>query len=394
MRSSEFPETSLAEPSGDAENPTGAIDAVVAGLICLDFTPVFDHPPISRMSEIFRPASTVIVRQAVMNPGGCVSNTGLAMSHFGAKTALVAKIGKDAFGDRIFNHIARYTSTDYLLYSEEGTAYSVVLAPPGIDRMFLHCPAGNDTFSADDIDYSLVSRARLFHFGYPTIMKRMYEQGGEELTRMYARVKALGVTTSLDSCGIDPLSPVGRINWELILERTIPFVDIFMPSAEELCYMLDRERLRDWKERAGGGDVCTILEEGDVRPLAARLLALGAGVVCVKCGACGYYVAAGTEERLASVGKELAATLRPWNGLRHFEASYKPDRVLSSLGAGDVSIAAFLTSLLDGCDWRTCVRRAVAAGAACVESYSVLDGLPTLAALEDRIAAGWEKNDV
>ena len=137
MRSSEFPETSLAEPSGDAENPTGAIDAVVAGLICLDFTPVFDHPPISRMSEIFRPASTVIVRQAVMNPGGCVSNTGLAMSHFGAKTALVAKIGKDAFGDRIFNHIARYTSTDYLLYSEEGTAYSVVLVLPGIDRMFL-----------------------------------------------------------------------------------------------------------------------------------------------------------------------------------------------------------------------------------------------------------------
>ena len=62
---------------------------------------------------------------------------------------------------------------------------------------------------------------------------------------MYARVKALGVTTSLDSCGIDPLSPVGRINWELILERTIPFVDIFMPSAEELCYMLDRERLKN-----------------------------------------------------------------------------------------------------------------------------------------------------
>ena len=39
----------------------------------------------------------------------------------------------------------------------EGTSYSIVLAPPGIDRVFLHHPGANDTFCADDVNYALVS---------------------------------------------------------------------------------------------------------------------------------------------------------------------------------------------------------------------------------------------
>ncbi len=377
---------------GQTDASAASIDAVVAGLICLDFTPVFDNPEGSRITEIFRPANTVIVKQAVLNPGGCVSNTGLAMCRFGARTALIAKIGRDEFGEQIRKRIAHFTAFDHFIECDEGTAYSVVLAPRGIDRFFLHYPAGNDSFCSDDIDYELVSRAKLFHFGYPTIMKRMYENDGEELVRLMSRVKALGVTTSLDSCGIDPLAPNGQLDWRLILTRAVPYVDIFMPSAEELCYMLDKERLNDWRKRADGADVCKILTEADVRPLAEILLDFGAAVVCVKCGEKGMYLATADSDRIEKVGSALKPVLSAWRDIRYFEASYRPDRVLSSVGAGDVSIAAFLTQLLRGSDWRSCLRSAVAAGAACVESYSVLDDLPSLSDLDERIAKGWMKN--
>ena len=377
-------------PTGDS---SAAVDAVVAGLICLDFTPVFDNPEVARITDIFRPANTILVKQAVLNPGGCVSNTGLAMCRFGTKTALVAKIGRDEFGDRIRKEIARWTSSDYLIDCAEGTAYSVVLAPRGIDRIFLHYPAGNDTFCSDDVDDSLVSRAKLFHFGYPTIMKRMYEDGGAELIRLFRRVKKLGVTTSLDSCGIDPMAPNGRIDWRPILERTLPSVDIFMPSAEELCYMLDKARLGEWRERANGADVCKILTAADVRPLAESLLEFGAAIVCVKCGEKGMYFETAGSTRLENAGRGLGPPPANWRDVRHFEPSYRPDRVLSAVGAGDVSIAAFLTRLLQGCDWKTCLLSATAAGSACVESYDVLAGLPSLAELDARIARGWEKNE-
>lgn len=375
-----------------SDGSISSIDAVVAGLICLDFTPVFDNPEGSRITEIFRPANTVIVKQAVLNPGGCVSNTGLAMSRFGARTALIAKIGRDEFGEQIRKRIAHFTASDHFIECDEGTAYSVVLAPRGIDRFFLHYPAGNDSFCADDIDYELVSRAKLFHFGYPTIMKRMYENDGEELVRLMSRVKALGVTTSLDSCGIDPFAPNGQLDWRSILARAVPYTDIFMPSAEELCYMLNKERLNDWHKRANGADVCKILTEADVRPLAEILLDFGAAVVCVKCGEKGMYLATADSDRIEKVGSALKPVLSAWRDIRYFEASYRPDRVLSSVGAGDVSIAAFLTQLLRRSDWRSCLRSAVAAGAACVESYSVLDDLPSLSDLDERIARGWAKN--
>ena len=51
----------------------------------------------------------------------------------------------------------------------------------------------------------------------------------------------------------------------------MPYVDFFVPSVEELCFMLDRERFNEWKERAGDGDITEILDvEKDMRRLILR----------------------------------------------------------------------------------------------------------------------------
>jgi sugar/nucleoside kinase (ribokinase family) len=80
----------------------------------------------------------------------------------------------------------------------EASSYTVVVDPPGVDRSFMHCPGLNHTFGADDVNYDLVAQARLFHFGYPSLMRRMYANGGYELSELFRRAKATGTTTALD----------------------------------------------------------------------------------------------------------------------------------------------------------------------------------------------------
>ena len=81
-------------------------------------------------------------------------------------------------------------------------------------------------------------------------MKKMYEHHGEELQKLMIKVKDTGAATSLDMAAVDSAADVGHIDWKQILEKVIPYVDFFMPSAEELCYMLDKERFADWQKRA------------------------------------------------------------------------------------------------------------------------------------------------
>ena len=52
----------------------------------------------------------------------------------------MGKIGKDAFGDMLHNILKEYKAEEGMLVMEgESTSYSVILAVPGIDRVFLRC---------------------------------------------------------------------------------------------------------------------------------------------------------------------------------------------------------------------------------------------------------------
>ena len=44
----------------------------------------------------------------------------------------------------------------------ENTSYTIVLAPKGLDRFFLHDPGCNDTFGYADVDFGKVGKRRIF----------------------------------------------------------------------------------------------------------------------------------------------------------------------------------------------------------------------------------------
>ena len=367
--------------------------AVVAGHICLDITPGIPVQASDRIQDVFMPGRLINVGKADIHTGGAVANTGLAMKLLGADVTLAGKIGDDDLGRLIRNITDEYGASDGLIVSPgDSTSYSVVLAIPGIDRIFLHDPGANDTFCADDLPMDKIREASLFHFGYPPLMKRVYENDGAQLVKIMKTVREAGAAASLDMASVDPDTEAGRADWKLILEKTLPYVDIFVPSIEELMFMLDRDKYERIRRENPDRDLTRLMDiKEDVEPLAATCLDMGARIVLIKCGAPGlYYRTAGMRE-MEGMNGNLLRDPSDWAGKSGFESSYRPQKVLSGTGAGDTCVAAFLASMLNGHSLSECIRYAAATGACCVEDYDALGGIRTFDELDKKIAAGWEK---
>ncbi len=365
--------------------------AVVAGHVSLDLTPSFRTDGQRSPAELFVPGKLLQTGKMHIHPGGVVSNTGLAMARLGTEVTLMGKIGADALGAMVEQcYRQQGVRTRMSVAAEAATSYTIVLAPPGVDRMFLHDPGPNDTFSLDDLDFEVIAAADLFHFGYPPLMKQMYKDGGSMLTEMYRLIDQMGVLTSLDMAAIDEQSEAADADWEAILGTVLPYVDFFLPSVEELYQMLDRDRYEALLEQADGAELTAVISvERDIRPLADQLQAAGAGVVLIKCGARGFYYR--TAADLSRIEEKFGAALPGFAGQEGFERSYVPERILSATGAGDTTIAAFLAAMLAGYDFRRCIQLAAATGASCVAAYDSLSGLKSFAELEEKIRGGWKK---
>ena len=182
---------------------------ICAGHICIDITPVFDEQrKFSGLTELLEPGKLIYMNGINIHTGGSVANTGLAMKLLGNDVRLMGKVGTDALGRNIRDILASYGAGGLIEVENAVTSYSVVLAVPGIDRIFLHCPGANDTFDGTEIPDDALEDVALFHFGYPTLMKKMYEEDGRYLSAMFRRMKEKGIATSLDMAAVDAVSEV------------------------------------------------------------------------------------------------------------------------------------------------------------------------------------------
>lgn len=368
---------------------------MVAGHICLDITPVFPSNPQKELKDILIPGKLANVDKAHVHTGGAVANTGLAMKILGADVKLVGKIGEDYFGQLIMNILDKYNVSDKMISSPNtSTSYSIVISPPGVDRIFLHNSGANDDFVANDISKDMLKDVCLFHFGYPPLMKSIYKNQGEELLKIFKNMKGYNIATSLDMASIDPLSEAGSVDWNSILERVLPYVDFFLPSVEELAFMIDKEKFNEWVIKANGKDITSIISINDVKPLADKLINMGAKVVLIKCGAPGIYYKTGDKDKLSSISSNIKLNLGSWSNREGFEKSYEPGKVVSATGAGDTSIASFITAMLRGYSLDKCMQLSVATGAFCVSTYDALSGIKPLDELEEIINRGWKKQDL
>jgi len=368
------------------------IEAVVAGHLCIDVYPTFPtrhaagESPSTVMNRILVPGKLVEVGPLAVSTGGPVSNTGLALLKLGINAVLMGKVGTDAFGLVVKKLLAEKNADKHLIVVDgETTSYTVGLAIPGVDRIFLHHPGSNDTFCAADVNYEIVGRAKLFHIGYPPLMRRMYSDGGDELSTILRRVRELGTVTTMDMALPDPASAAGKADWPRILAKGLPYVDVFLPSAEETLYMVDRPKFDRIKERAGSGDMLDLLTGSDLAELAGRLLDLGCRVAAIKCGHRGIYV------RTAQFANPFAVEADGWSNREMWEPVFKVDEFVSTAGSGDATIAGFLGALLRGHSLADCLKYATAAGAENVEAIDAVSGVRSWDETTARIKSGWPK---
>lgn len=368
---------------------------IVCGHICLDITPVFGKQRCENLSELLSPGKLVHMQGADVHVGGCVANTGLAIKRLGGEVSLMGKVGNDAFGRLVLSFLDGESKKHMLVSEDSATSYSVVLAPEGIDRIFLHDPGANDTFSSEDLDFDKIREADLFHFGYPPLMKRMYRNNGQELAELLERVYQMGVSVSLDMAAIDAASDAAEEDWKAILKRVLPYVDYFVPSAEELAFMIDRELYRQWEEKTAGKELIQGIDlEKDLTRLSDQLLQMGAKVILIKCGAKGLYLRTAKGAMLSTMGRGAPEQIERWTDLELFEECFLPEQVRSGTGAGDTTIAAFLTAVMEGRTWNQSMKLAAGTGACCVEAFDALSGLRSFEELEEKMERGWKKQPV
>lgn len=369
------------------------VQVVVAGHICLDLIPTFSGRGVD-VESLLTPGKLTRVEKAVLATGGAVSNTGVALHRLGVPVRLAGKIGDDLFGHAILDLLRAQapTLTDGMIVrGDEQSSYTVVLSPAGVDRIFLHCPGANDTFGAADILLASLSGARLFHFGYPPLMRRMYAKEGEELRALFRHAKACGLTTSLDMALPDPDSEAGRVDWVRVCERTLPFVDVFLPSIDEILFMLDRERWDRFNRDGARGDPLAGLDGDALSELSACLIGMGAAIVAFKLGDQGLYVRTADDPcRLGAMGKGAPRDMAVWCGRELLAPCFEVE-VRGTTGAGDCTIAGMLAGLLNGLAPEGAMTAAVGVGACGVEEADATSGVAGWDDIQTRIAAGWRR---
>ncbi len=365
-------------------------DAVVAGHICLDVIPDLSAGSRQTFEQTFRPGRLVEVGDMAFSTGGPVANTGLALDRLGIKTQLMGKTGDDLYGHEIRRLCARsnpHLADGMVIDPASSTSYTVVINPPQLDRIFLHFPGANDTFCADDVRYDLVERSRLFHFGYPPLMRMMYENEGRELAEIFRRAKSTGVTTSLDMSLPDSAAASGRADWSTILRQTLPYVDIFLPSAEELLFMIRQEM---HEAMTAAGDFLEQVTPELLTDLSDELLGLGTKIVVIKLGHRGFYLRTGSEAAIESLGRGRPSDAIGWANTEIWGPAFLVDEV-GATGSGDSSIAGFMAALLRDLSPQAAVIAATAVGACNVEAADGLSGIQPWNDTHARVKSGWEK---
>ena len=388
-------------------NSPKSYDIMVAGHLCLDIIPRFADTGATKIQEIMRPGKLVNVGKAIVSTGGPVSNTGINMKTLGGNVCFCACTGDDQFGKLTIDMLKDSGNADGIhVLAGESSSYTVVVAPPGIDRIFLHNTGTNDQFSADDLNPELISQCRHFHFGYPPVMEKIFADEGMELQKVFRLAKEAGATTSCDMTLPDPDSVSGKAPWRKILENILPYVDIFVPSMEETFYMLHPEEFLKMKEKHANADLLDYFTPEDYSRTADEILAMGCKMTTLKSGHRGFYIKTGSKKSFETLGAAKPADADNWANRELWIPAFVPGHFGSATGSGDSSIAGLLTAYLRGLTIEEGLKYAVCCGLQNVRVLDAVSGIKpwdeTTAMLQDNMplldaninADGWNWSDV
>jgi sugar/nucleoside kinase (ribokinase family) len=162
------------------------------------------------------------------------------------------------------------------------------------------------------------------------------------------------------------------------LGRVLPMVDLFLPSLDEISFMLGREASQT------DTDVLDFV--------AGELLGMGPAVIGLKLGDRGLYLRTSSDSQ--RLGRAAALPVgKHWLD-RQLLAPCFAVEVAGTTGSGDCTIAGFLAAILNGLAPEAALNHAVGVGAFCVERPDATSGVPSWKRLEDRLSGPWPRRAV
>lgn len=332
----------------------------------------------TNISRFLEPGKLIEIDGLDFSAGGVVANTGAAMRKFGSKVFLNGLIGEDLLGKTARDWFEKLNLSEGMqTTSKAGTGFSIVLAPPGIDRIFLESPGCNKIFDTGFINFEAVAQSKLFHFGYPPLLRQFYLNDGDELQSMFSRIRELGVITSMDFSLPNRQSEAGKQNWLHIMERVLPYTDIFVPSLEEALQIMIPDQYEKILLTVGDSDIVDHIPTSLIREIGEKIIDCGVKILLIKAGHRGIYL---LTDDISPLNKERGLNLPEsnWNYRELWCNAYPadPEKIKNATGAGDTAIAAFLAALLEGNTVETALRYAAIAGRNnlyCHDIYEELD---------------------
>lgn len=202
-------------------------DVVALGELLIDFTP-------SGKGDNGNPAFE-------MNPGGAPPNCLAALAKMGATTAFIGKVGKDKFGDFLIStlHGIGVDTLGLCRTTEAPTTLAFVHLGDRGERSFsfVRKPGADILLRKEDVDLSLIDRAKVFHFGSLSLT----DQPARDTTcYLLEYAKSKGIKISYDPNYRAPLwgSEAEAITW---MKKGIEYANIIKLSEEELAMLTDTE---------------------------------------------------------------------------------------------------------------------------------------------------------
>ena len=368
---------------------------LVAGSIVLDTVMTLDPTVRRDVGSLFMQGKTNNVSGIMMYLGGEVGNTGLALHKLGIPVMLVTKVGDDRIGTIVRSILQEFKArTKVTTVENERTSAAIALTPPGMDKIsFLQLGAGQN-FLPEDVTEENLKQADLFHFGYPTAMKYLYAQEGKGLVELFAKAKATGVTTSVDMTLTDIESESGKLDWNLILRKMLPFVDIYMPSIEETLFMLDRDRYIGLVKKVGNKNIIEDLNPDDIMEIGDQLLSLGPKIVGIKMGKHGLYLRTAPKTHFATFGRAVPVNLDEWSDRELWCEAIDTKPILSTTGAGDTAIAGFLASLTCSYSPEKALKMGSYTASLCIGSPDTVSKIDDIHQLEKQIQNSFDRLQV
>lgn len=263
--------------------------------------------------------------------GGNAMTAAINITKLGLKSALISKVGNDAFGDFLVNHLEKcgVTSKGIKRTDEVNTSASVVISNSDGERSILHYKGSNNSFCLNDIDFDIVKDSNVVFVTGSFLMGTF---DGNDTVEFLKECKRLGKTTALDVCWDANTDS----NW--LLYDAMPYIDLFMPSIDEAKMIAGRETPDEI------ADVC---------------FENGATSVIIKCGGEGCYI---------RKDKDSEGVMVP---------PFYVKEVVDTTGAGDSFCSGFLSAFAKGMDILDCTKFGNAVGACCVMKKGATNGTLT-----------------